>query len=308
MTKIKEDDDIRDGFFDDLFKKYKKNKKVYFLTADQGALKLKDFIKHDHRRVINVGISEQLLVSFASGLSGSGNIVYIYAISSFLIFRAFEQIKVDLILNKSNVKIIGMGTGFCYSQDGPTHHSLEDISVLRPYLNVMNIYTPSNSISSSLISQKIYRNKGLDYVRLDKGKYKYENLYKKNKHLENLFIYKEDNYSKCIISYGVLINFVFRMYNKEKIQIIDFYKLNLNTNKAIDYLTRFKKIIVIEENIVCSSLGSIIENYLANTGIKVKKIGVKGISNYKYGSREYMINQYIFNRKNKKLIKDFIQS
>ena len=123
----------------------------------------------------------------------SRQMVYIYAISSFLIFRAFEQLKVNLILNNPNVKIIGMGTGFCYSQDGPTHHSLEDIGVLRPYSNSINIYTASNSISSELISKKVYNNKGIDYVRLDKGNYNYDNSYKNYKHLDNLFIFKKEN-------------------------------------------------------------------------------------------------------------------
>ena len=86
----------------------KKIKPDYFLTADQGTFKLQEFISFDNKRVINVGISEQLLISFASGISGAGNIVYIYAISSFLIFRAFEQLKVNLILNNPNVKIIAI--------------------------------------------------------------------------------------------------------------------------------------------------------------------------------------------------------
>ena len=303
---IKEDEDIRDGFFDDLLKKFKKNKKVFFLTADQGTFKLQEFIEFDQKRVINVGISEQHLISFASGLASAGNIVYVYAISSFLILRAFEQIKVDLVFNNPNVKIIGMGTGFCYSQDGPTHHSLEDISVLRPYSNI-NIFTPSNSITSELISNLIYKNTGLDYIRLDKGRFDYNGTYGKTKHLDNLVVLKKGNYTNCIISCGVILNTVFKNYfDRENLQIIDIYKSNSITDKTINFLSKFKKIITIEENIVNSSIGSILESHLTNSKVKIIKIGASSLVNYEYGSRDYLIDKIILNEKNKKGIDNFL--
>ncbi len=304
---ICEKDDIRDGFFNDLLKKFKRNKKIYFLTADQGTFKLDEFQKYDNSRVINVGISEQHLISFASGLAQSGNIVYIYAISTFLIFRAFEQIKIDLVLNNSNVKIIGMGTGFCYSKDGPTHHSLEDISVLRSYKNI-NIYTPSNAITSKIISEKVYKNKGLDYIRLDKGSYDFDNKYSFKNHKENLYFFRKGRFKKCIVSSGVILNSVYKIfYNKNDVQIIDIFKLNILTKETLAILSKFKKIVIIEENIVNSSIGSILESHLFHKNIDLIKIGVNTIDNYHYGDRDFLINKLILNNKNIKLIDNFLK-
>ncbi len=304
---IKEVDDIRDGFFDDLLEKFKNDKKVYFITADQGTFKLQEFQKYDESRAINVGISEQHLISFASGLAKSGNIVYIYAISTFLIFRAFEQIKVDLVLNNSNVKMIGMGTGFCYSKDGPTHHSLEDIGVLRGYKNI-NIYTPSNAITSKLISRKVYKNKGLDYVRLDKGSYNFNNSYTIKNHLENLVIFKKGKFKKCIISHGVILNSVYKIYfNRSDVQIIDVYKLNNLSRKTLDILSEFNKVVVIEESVTSSSFGSMLDSYLFNKNINLIKIGVDNINNYHYGDRDFLIDKLILNKKNIKLIENFLE-
>ena len=53
--------------------------------------------------------------------------------------EALRECNINKDMLDSNVKIIGMGTGFCYSKDGPTHHSLEDIGVLRNYKNI-NIF------------------------------------------------------------------------------------------------------------------------------------------------------------------------
>lgn len=301
-----EQNDIRDGFFNDLLKKFKKNKKIYFLTADQGTFKLNDFQKFDRNRVINVGISEQHLISFAAGLAQSGNIVYVYAISTFLIFRAFEQIKIDLVLNNSNVKIIGMGTGFCYSKDGPTHHSLEDIGVLRNYKNI-NIYTPSNAITSQIISEKVYNNKGLDYIRLDKGSYNFDNKYLFKNHKENFYIFKYGRFSKCIISSGVILNSVYKIfYKRNDIQIIDIFKLPIFAKKTLAILFKFEKIVVIEENMVNSSIGSILESHLFHKNIDLIKIGVDTIINYHYGDRDFLIKKLILNNKNIKLINKFL--
>ena len=300
-------DDIRDGFFDDLLEKFKKNKNIFFLTADQGTFKLNEFQKYDKSRVINVGISEQHLISFASGLAQCGNIVYIYAISTFLIFRALEQIKVDLVFNNPNVKIIGMGTGFCYSKDGPTHHSLEDIGVLRSYKNI-NIYTPSNGITSKLISKKIFRNRGLDYIRLDKGSYDFNKTYSLNNHLENLYIFKKGKFDKCIISCGVILNNVFKKYYYRKdIQIIDIYKSNTITKKTLSIISKYKKIVVIEENIIDSSLGAILESLLFNKNINLIKIGVDDIANYDYGDRDFLINKLILSKKKISRINNFLK-
>ena len=308
LKKIPEHIDIRDGFFDDLFIKYKQDKKIYFITSDQGALKLKDFINFDPNRCINVGIGEQNLILFASGLALCGNTVYVYAISSFLIAKTIEQIKVDLTFRNLNVKLIGSGTGFCYSADGPTHHILEDISLLRSYKNI-EIYTPSNARTSNLISKKIYKKKGVSYVRLDKGSYNYENLYLKNKHYENYFLLSNKSNNNCIITYGVMTNYIFNYLNKsfKNYTLIDFYKCNPISKTTLQFLKKFKKILIIEESFIESSLFSILVNKLYSYNIKFISIGLTKNNYFDYGSREYLIKKNILNSYNKKKISDFFE-
>ena len=51
--------------------------------------------------------------------------MFVYSIASFITLRCYEQIKIDLCVMKLPVTIIGVGTGFAYDVDGPTHHATE---------------------------------------------------------------------------------------------------------------------------------------------------------------------------------------
>ena len=256
--------DIRDGFFESLLREYKKDKRVIIITADQGAFLLNDFKSIDTQRCLFFNISEQHIVSFASGLSLSGFKVFIYAISSFLIFKTVEQIKIDLDLNpKIDLTLIGSGTGLCYSADGPTHHSLEDLAVMRAFKNI-NIYTPSNYIESSSILNTIKKYGGINYVRLDKGSFPYKNKTIKLSHNENMVKLNISNSSKCIVSYGIIINHILdNYYNSiKKINFINLIKTNPISFKTISYFKSFKSILIIEEALSEVSLASILKEKL----------------------------------------------
>ena len=123
--------DTRDAFFFDLYNIARNDRQVVFLTADMGAYSLARFKKDLPKQYINVGVAEQNMVSVAAGLSLSGKKVFIYSITPFTTFRCFEQIKIDLSGMNLPVVIVGMGTGFTYSGDGPTHHAIHDLAVMR---------------------------------------------------------------------------------------------------------------------------------------------------------------------------------
>ena len=89
---------------------YFKDPRYYLLLSDVGYRAI-DKIKAAYPdRVVNCGIAEQATVSIASGMAKSGLIPIINSIASFLVFRALEQIRVDIVLQKTNVKLIGSGS------------------------------------------------------------------------------------------------------------------------------------------------------------------------------------------------------
>ena len=68
---------------------------------------------------------------------------------------------------KLPVKIFGVGSGYSYAVDGPTHHATEDIGLLNLMPN-MEIFSPSDSFSVEKIVKSLIKTNSPAYVRLDR--------------------------------------------------------------------------------------------------------------------------------------------
>jgi transketolase len=142
---------MRDAFIQEIHSRMKARSDIFFLTADFGSPQL-DAIQRDFpERFVNVGIAEQNLINLSLGLALEGFSVFAYAIAPFITMRCFEQIRVDLALHSQirsiNVNLIGVGAGMSYDVSGPTHHCLEDLSIMRT-LPHLEIHSPSDSVAA----------------------------------------------------------------------------------------------------------------------------------------------------------------
>ena len=160
----------RDVFFDKLYEIAKKDSDVIVVTADMGARSLDIFKKTIPHQLINVGIAEQNAILIASGLTLTGKKVFVYAIASFISLRCLEQIRVSNSIMNIPITIIGMGPGFGYNSDGPTHHLIEDISVLRSFPNI-NIYNITDNIMAEKLVPILYENQEVNYIRMEKDQF-----------------------------------------------------------------------------------------------------------------------------------------
>ena len=98
-----------------------KDKKVILLVGDIGYGIFDEFRKNHPNRFYNMGICEQSIIGFASGLALEGLKPWVYTITPFLIERPFEQIKLDIDQQKTNVKLVGYAD---YPTLGPSHSEL----------------------------------------------------------------------------------------------------------------------------------------------------------------------------------------
>ena len=161
---------MRDVFIEGLYQEMSENGKLFLLSADFGAPAL-DKIRTDFpSRFINVGIAEQNLINVATGLALEGFIVYAYAIAPFLVMRAYEQIRNNLSLlshmKDVNVNIIGVGAGLSYDVSGPTHHCIEDLTLIRALPNIQ-LFSPSDwKLAKKFIEYSIKVNNP-KYIRFD---------------------------------------------------------------------------------------------------------------------------------------------
>ena len=106
--------------------------KYYLLVCDCGFAKIDKMKAMYPDRVINCGVMEQATVGIAAGMAQAGLKPIIYSIASFIVFRALEQIRNDIVLMNRNVKIIGNGSGDFFKELGACHCvGTKDIEALR---------------------------------------------------------------------------------------------------------------------------------------------------------------------------------
>ena len=139
---------------------------VPVVSDSTSTAKIGPFAQRFPERLINVGIAEQSLVSVAAGLALGGKISVTCNAAPFLISRANEQIKVDVCYNQANVKMFGLNAGASYGPLASTHHSLDDISVMRGFGNVQ-IFAPADALECRQIVDYALRHEGPVYIRLD---------------------------------------------------------------------------------------------------------------------------------------------
>lgn len=128
--------------------------------------KISPFVKAFPGRLVNVGIAEQTLVGTAAGLALGGKVAVTCNAAPFLISRANEQVKVDVCYNNTNVKLFGLNAGASYGPLASTHHSTDDIAIMRGFGNI-EIYAPSCPVECRKIIDYALRHQGPVYIRLD---------------------------------------------------------------------------------------------------------------------------------------------
>ena len=139
---------------------------VPVLADSTSTAKIGPFVARFPDRIVNVGIAEQTMVGTAVGLSIGGKIAVTCNAAPFLISRANEQVKVDVCYNNCNVKLFGLNAGASYGPLASTHHSIDDIAVLRGFGNIQ-IYAPSSPEECRQIIDYALYHTGPVYIRLD---------------------------------------------------------------------------------------------------------------------------------------------
>jgi len=125
---------------------FRKDNRYYLLVCDMGFGAIDKLKNEFPRRVINCGIMEQGTIGIAAGMSMSGLIPVVYSIVNFLVYRALEQIRNDVVLQKINVKFISTGVNNYFKFLGPSHCcGADDLALMKLiHLKTYDPYTAKN--------------------------------------------------------------------------------------------------------------------------------------------------------------------
>ena len=121
---------------------------IVLLVGDIGYGIFDDFRKNHPKRFFNMGICEQSLIGTASGMSLEGLKPWVYTITPFLIERPFEQIKLDINQQKTNVKLVGYAD---YPNLGPTHAEINGKKLMSFFSNIKSFFPKDSKETEKFI-------------------------------------------------------------------------------------------------------------------------------------------------------------
>jgi len=289
---------MRNAFIRQFKKEAERDERIILLAADIGAIVFDEFRAARPKQFINVGVAESNMIGVATGLALNGYIPFCYTIVPFAIMRNFEHIRVDVCIQNTNVKIVGVGAGVSYSLLGPTHHSIEDIAIMRALPN-MSIVSPADAIETEYAVADLTRRAGPAYLRLGvagepiihkSSKYKF-NFGKPEKRVAGDDI--------TIISTGYMLNIALQAAEILTSENVKIEIINVSTIKPLDKNIILKSLektgvaMSIEEHNIYGGLGSVVSEMISESNfrkpMKFKRIGINDIYNFNYGSREYLL-------------------
>jgi transketolase len=266
-----------------------KNDKIIFLTGDLGFMALEDLRKAIGDRFINVGVSEQNMISMAASLAYENLIPVCYSIAPFIAFRPTEQIRIDVCLHNLNVKIIGNGGGFGYGIMGAIHHAIEDIAVLSSFQN-MNCFIPFCNEDVPGAIDTMFRYSGPSYLRLGSGIKPSEIPLPVFSSVRKLITGNKIT----VVGMGPVLLNVFDALKKLENDMADVFVVSEMPMVAVleeleESITKTGRLIVIEEHVRRGGLGENLAALILEKGIKCRysHLYIKGYLNGLYGNRAY---------------------
>ena len=133
---------------------------VYLLHCDMWGFPLAP-------NVINCGIGEPNMVNIAAGLASQGKKVIVYGVAGFVIYKSYEQIKMNVkgwAENYGSILFCNAGHNGCYSVCG-RGHLVDDDYQLMEALDIP-LYDPEDRKTFLEVVTKGIQSNGVRFIRL----------------------------------------------------------------------------------------------------------------------------------------------
>ncbi len=270
---------------------------IVVLDADLSkSTKTSEFAKRFPKRFFNMGIAEQNLIGAACGLSTTGKIPFVSTFAVFATGRGFEIIRNSVCYPNLNVKICATHAGITVGEDGGSHQSIEDISIMRSIPN-MTVLVPADGVETRKMIFEITKYKGPVYVRL--GRSSVPSIFSDDYDFEiGKGVILREGTDATIIACGIMVNEAIDAAQLLKSEGINVRVINMSTIKPIDkelIIDSAKKtgaIVTAEEHSIIGGLGSAVSEIVTELcPVIVKKIGVNDVFGQS-GTPSELISEY----------------
>lgn len=271
---------------------------VLCLTADlTSSCEVDSFRDRCPERFFSMGMTEQNLLSFSSGLAMEGFRPFIHTFSVFLYRRPYDQLVNSIAYPNRHVRLMGFLPGIT-TPGGATHQAIEDIAVLRSLPN-MTVLETGDATEVETVLTVADAIDGPVYVRVLRGLVPrlFTTPYQFNE-LRTLNIGTD----VLIVSTGITTEEALRATNALTAAGVSVTHLHVSTIKPfatsafLDAVTPIRYgIVTVENHTVIGGLGSLVAEILADAGIgkKLRRLGLA--DTFAHGaSRPYLMRKYQF--------------
>lgn len=273
-----------------------KDRNILHLVADSDTGFDELFTRYFPNQIYNFGIAEEHMVAAAAGMATAGKIPFVYTNGAFLAYRSLEFIRDDICFQNLNVKLAGMGSGLSIGALGPTHHTTEDIAVLRSLPNLM-ILSPATPLQVQQCVEQAYFHKGPVYIRI--GMNNEKEYYKDDYQLTALGQDQmSDGKDVTVFTTGSILEEVM-----DAVEILGKLGIGVTVVNVVsikpfreEFLKRVEEtrlVVSVEEHNVQGGLGSILAEVMTKygNGKRLLRIGLNDMFAEGYSSNQKMIRK-----------------
>lgn len=160
---------LRGAFSKKILEEAKKDRDIIVVCTDsRGSASLGTYPQELPDQFVEMGIAEQNSVTVSAGMASMGKKVFTIGPASFYSMRSAEQVKVDVAYSHNNVKILGISGGISYGALGATHHSLQDIALMRSIPGLI-VEIPSDANQMTGLVDAFLEDETPAYIRVGRG-------------------------------------------------------------------------------------------------------------------------------------------
>ncbi|MEW6303822.1 MAG: transketolase C-terminal domain-containing protein [Verrucomicrobiota bacterium] len=246
----------------------KQDERIVLLSGDIGNRLFDDFKAACPERFFNCGVAEANMIGMAAGMAMSGLRPVCYTITPFVTYRCLEQIRVDVCYHHVPVMIVGTGAGLSYASLGATHHSCEEMGMLR-LLPDMTVLAPADSHEVSAALKAALQQAKPVFMRIGKKGEPQVHQAEPAFQIGKAIVLREGK-DACLLSTGTMLPEA--MAAAEALgadgistQVVSFHTVKpLDDALLADVFQRCQVVATVEEHSVLGGLGGSVAEWLAD--------------------------------------------
>ncbi len=270
--------------------------KVLVLSADLTSSTEIDLFRDTYPdRFLSMGIAEQNMLSFASGLAREGFIPFVHTFAVFIYRRAYDQISMSIAYPNLPVRMIGFLPGIT-TPGGATHQAIEDIAIMRALPN-MTVLECGDATEVESVLDVMEGINGPVYVRMLRGEI--PRLFAAPMEFGKARVLTEGK-DIVIVTSGIMTEEAMRAVKVLTDRGVSIQHMHVSTLKpfndqsVLDTIAGSRYgVITMENHTVVGGLGSLIAEQMAERGLDKRLVRIGLRDTFSHGaSKHYLLKEH----------------